>query len=177
MTHFFDYLTVLIIGGLAFIGFRRGFLEELSRLIGLIISSLVTLKFYTPVASWLKLRIPLNESILLPITFLFIFFSILIVFRLLLGSFQIFLLSRGIRSSNKILGIFIGGVKGLIVALIILWLVDIAPNPDYFDNFKKHSYVYRHFSGYPKRIAISFGIEGAMKKGETWMKDKLKSQE
>jgi len=173
MSHFFDYLAILIILVLAFIGYRRGFLEELSRLTSLIISSLIALKFYEPLSTWLRLRTSLNETILSLITFLGIFFIVLIGLRLLMASLQIFMLSKGIRSSNKLLGFVFGSLKGFLVVMVMLWAVDIAPNPKYFDNFKKRSYVYRHFSGYPQRITASFGIEGAMSEGESWVKEKI----
>lgn len=173
MSHFFDYLAGLIIIFLAIVGFRRGFLEELSRLIALIFSSLFALKFYIPLTEWLQTKFLLDKSILSLLVYLILFFSILIVTRLIMGSIQIYILSRGIRSSNKLLGILFGSLKGLITVLVILWIVDIAPNQRYFDNFKKHSYLYRHYSDYPKRIAASFGVEDVMIKSETWVKKKL----
>lgn len=173
MSHPFDYLAIFIIGILAFTGYKRGFLEEIGRLVGLMVSSAVAIRFYGPLSSWLQPRFPSSGPIVPVISFLVIFISLLMFLRFLTGTFQIFMLTKGVQSSNRALGLFFGTMKGVIAVTVMLWVVDIAPNPRYFDHFKKTSYVYRQLPGFRRWVVESFGIEESVGKGEDWVKEKI----
>ncbi|MFQ6673289.1 MAG: CvpA family protein [Fidelibacterota bacterium] len=173
MNHIFDLTALLIIGAMAAVGYNRGFLEELGRIIGLIVSSIASLKYYEPVAGWLQARVLVDPKILSFFSFLAVFLAFLFTIRLLTKMLQVFMLSQGIRWANKSLGLVFGGLKGLVSVMVILWTVDIAPNPQYFNGLKIDSYVYRHLSGYRKWVVHSFGIEDSVAKSESWVKEKM----
>ncbi|MFQ5917708.1 MAG: CvpA family protein, partial [Candidatus Binatia bacterium] len=165
MTHVFDYLTLLVIAVLAAIGYRRGFLEELGRLLGLVISGLVALRFFGPVSFWLQANTALNPTFLTVVSFLAIFLPVLILIRFLSGTLQVFMLSRGIRSSNKALGLMFGTLKGLFAIIILVWAVDLAPNPEYFQSVRERSYAYHQLTQFRRWMVDSFGMEVYLGKG------------
>ena len=174
MNHIFDYLALLIIGVLAIVGYKRGFLEELGRLIGLIVSSIAALHFHVPLSEWLRPRISLDSSMLLVMSYVAIFLTLLIGLRLLMRSFQTFILSKGITWSNRVLGLIFGGMKGLIGVIVILWAIEMVPNAAYFEDLRKNSYAYRYLSGSHRWIIASFGLETAAEKSESWMKKTMR---
>ena len=176
MSHILDYLALVIMAAMAAVGYKRGFLEELGRLVGLVISMLVAMKSYKPVSSGLEQILNLDGTVLSVVTFLIIFFTLLMGLRMVTTSLEIFLLSKGIRWSNRALGLVFGGLKGMLAVLVALWIFDVAPNLETFDRFRERSTMYRHFSGYRQWIIASFGLEGAADKGEAWMKKRIEGE-
>ena len=55
------------------IGFRRGFIEEVGRLIGLVISTIFSLKYYLTLSSKILVFIHLNTFVVMVISFSIIF--------------------------------------------------------------------------------------------------------
>ncbi|MEE9167311.1 MAG: CvpA family protein [Candidatus Neomarinimicrobiota bacterium] len=175
MTHTFDVLTLLVMAVLAIIGYTRGFLEELGRFLGLVISSLVAIRFFAPVSSWLQSRTSLDDALLAVVSFLAIFLPVLVLFRLLSGTLQLFMLSRGIRSSNRVLGFMFGILKGAFALMIIMLVMDMAPNPEFFQNLRERSITYRYLTQGRRWVVGAFGMEEQVAKGRTWMKESVGS--
>ena len=53
MVLFFDALAFLIMALNSFIGFNRGFIEELGRLVGLLLSSIIAVNLYVGFGTFL----------------------------------------------------------------------------------------------------------------------------
>jgi uncharacterized membrane protein required for colicin V production len=87
-----------------------------------------------------------------------------------------FLLARGIRSANRILGVAVGAVKASIMTIILCWSVDVLPNADYFSEMKTRSYVYQNSSGVRNRIVVAFHLEDSVRNSEMWVREKMENK-
>ena len=72
------------------IGFRRGFIEEIGRLIGLLVSTLFSLKYYLLLSAKILSIIQLNTFVVMVISFTTIFVLMLFIVRVLTRFFHIY---------------------------------------------------------------------------------------
>ncbi|MBH11215.1 MAG: hypothetical protein CMG74_12865, partial [Candidatus Marinimicrobia bacterium] len=94
MIQFLDALALFFLIGMSVIGFRRGLVEELGRLLGLIIATVFSLKFYVKLGSLLLNWIPMDIWVLFILSFILIFSIILICMRILTNLVQYLFLSK-----------------------------------------------------------------------------------
>ena len=83
MIQFLDALAIFFIISTGVIGFRRGFLEELGRLLGLLFATIFSLNFYTEIGSFIIMWIKVDPSILFILTYILTFSFILILIRMI----------------------------------------------------------------------------------------------
>ncbi|MFQ6616338.1 MAG: CvpA family protein [Fidelibacterota bacterium] len=169
----FDLIALGVIAILAAIGYSRGFLEELGRIFALAVATIVALTFTRPVTSWLQNPTGLDVSLLTFITFFTLFFAFLFVTRLLIKTLQVFMLTKGIRWANRTLGLMFGGLKGVVSIMILLWFMDLVPNPEYFSGIRTRSYVYRNVTNTRQWIIDSFGLDDPADRTESWVKERI----
>lgn len=173
--HGFDFLAILITLTLTVVGYHRGFLEELARLAALLFAAVVAARHAHTLAFWLQERVAVDGRILSSASFIGLFASVLFVTRLLTRFLQVFMLSKGIGWANRSLGVIFGFLKGVVTVMVILWMIDMIPNPNYFRDLKSDSYVYSQFTRYRDSSFRSFGLQDSVTKGELWLKDRLNS--
>ena len=73
MILFLDVLAsffMVVMGG---VGFRRGFIEEMGRLLGLIISTIFALNYYLDLAGLVLSIVPVNTFVIMILSFAIIF--------------------------------------------------------------------------------------------------------
>ena len=75
MIQFLDALAVFFIVAMGLVGFRRGLVEEMGRLIGLIFATIFALKLYIGLGSFLISWVPIDVWVLFVLSFIIIFFS------------------------------------------------------------------------------------------------------
>ena len=84
MIQFLDALTFFFLIGTSIIGFRRGLVEELGRLLGLIVATVFSLKLYVKLGSlllnWIAIDVAPTASIT-DLTTFFMSFSFIIFGR------------------------------------------------------------------------------------------------
>jgi len=175
--HGFDFLAIAITLALTVVGYHRGFLEELARLAALLFATVMTLQYAHTLAFWLQERVAVDGRILAITSFIGIFTSVLLITRLLTRFLQVFMLSKGIGWANRSLGIIFGFLKGVVTIAVILWMIDMIPNPNYFRDLKSDSYVYRQFTIYRDWSINSFGLQDSAAKSELWLRENLNSRD
>ncbi|MEE2876781.1 MAG: CvpA family protein [Candidatus Neomarinimicrobiota bacterium] len=173
MIHPFDLAAIFLLIGFGYVGFKRGFLEEIGRLVGLILAGAAAFQFHGTVALFLHSRLPIDGRLISVGTFASVFMGVLLIMRVALRFVQMFLLSRGIRSVNRMMGIAIGAIKASVVAVILCWSVDVLPNADYFREMKMRSYVYQNSSSARRWIVNAFHLQDSFQRGETWVKQRM----
>ena len=176
MIHPFDLTAISLLIGFGYVGYKRGFLEEIGRLTGLILASVVAFQFHDIIAMNLYSWIPVDGRLILAGSFAIVFIIILLSARMLTRFIQMFLLARGIRSANRILGVAVGAVKASIMTIILCWSVDVLPNADYFSEMKTRSYVYQNSSGVRNRIVVAFHLEDSVRNSEMWVREKMENK-
>jgi len=125
---FVDLLLILIIFLSALYGYRRGFILGLLDLVRWIASLLAGLRFYQPVAGFLRLFLNWSDVWLLPLAFILTVTVAGLVIQLL-GYWLLKRLPKDVhrRLYNRLLGILPGFASGLILAAIVASLLLAMP--------------------------------------------------
>ncbi len=113
-----DLVIVLIVTIPTFFGYRKGFLRKLLGIVGILFGFILALNFYTNVADILGRLIKGNPAAVKIISFLLI---IAIVFSLAVWLARfIASINSGTSLIDKILGVIVGFLQGLIIASILV---------------------------------------------------------
>tara|TARA_B100001750_G_scaffold115050_1_gene90785 strand:- start:1780 stop:2289 length:510 start_codon:yes stop_codon:yes gene_type:complete len=155
------------------IGFRRGFIEEMGRLIGLIISTVFSLKYYLTLSSKILTFINLNTFVVMVISFSIIFVLMLFIIRVLTRFFHILLTSRGTKFANRSMGFVFGSLKGIIILMLIYWTIDLFPSNKWISIIRKESYLSYKFTNTRYVIINLFHLEDPVKEGEVFIKEMI----
>ena len=94
MIQFLDALAVFFIVAMGLVGFRRGLVEEMGRLIGLIFATIFALKLYIGLGSFLISWVPIDVWVLFVLSFIIIFSVILLFARMITKLIHFLFLSK-----------------------------------------------------------------------------------
>ncbi len=173
MSHPFDWISVPVLLVSGYVGYRRGYLEEVARFVELIIATLISIRFYGILTGWLKNYLATNDVFLRIISFLVILLICLFVIRYLTRWIQDAILDKGVDLANNTVGFLFGLLRGCLIILLLLWLVEIVPTTKTVGDFRERSYLFNHLSGYREWVMNYSGIERLANKSEKLFKKKL----
>ena len=122
MSWFLDGLAILFVVLLGIVGFKRGFIEELGRLIGLIIAILISVSNSAKLSIKLNEILPSDQWMGLFLSFSLLFTATLIGARVLTKLVHIALLSKSNQLMNRSLGFLFGGIKGGFIVMVFIWV-------------------------------------------------------
>ena len=177
MIQFLDALALFFLIGMSVIGFRRGLVEELGRLLGLVIATFFSLKLYVGLGSLLLNWIPMDIWVLFILSFILIFSIILISMRILTRLVQFLFLSKSTKWVNRLMGTFFGGSKGVLVIMMFFWIFELMPNSKSADIIMQQSEMAQYLIKTRKSIIRSFNLNDPIKSGEESIKNYLISIE
>ena len=177
MIQFLDALTFFFLIGMSVIGFRRGLVEELGRLLGLVIATVFSLKLYVGLGSLLLNWIPMDIWVLFILSFILIFSIILISMRIITRLIQFLFLSKSTKWVNRLMGTFFGGSKGILVVMMFFWIFELIPNSRSANIILKESEMAQYLIKTRKSIISSFNLDDPIKSGEESIKNYLISIE
>ena len=177
MIQFLDALAIFFIITTGVVGFRRGLLEELGRLIGLISATIFSLNFYIDLGSFLIKWINVDASILFILTFILIFSIILILTRMITKLIHYLFLSKNTNWANRLLGTFFGLSKGILFVMIFFWIFELTPNSTIKEIVSQKSIIADHLVELRKMIVSTFNFSDPVEKGEKTILDYLKRME
>ena len=128
MILFIDGLVFFYASMNGYLGLKRGFLEEISRILGLAFSIIISfnnyLNLYEIISKWTSL----NQKGVLIISYLIIFIISIQFFRLTSKILQFLFISKSTKMMNKLLGALVGFFKGMIFISIFVWFFELVPN-------------------------------------------------
>ena len=127
MTWFLDGFAILFILFLGYNGFNRGLIEELGRLVGLIIAILISMSNTKPVSDKIIEIVGLDDWIIKILTFTLLFITSIVLTRLLTKMLNIAILSKNNQMMNQSLGCTFGAFKGFFIIMTILWFIALLP--------------------------------------------------
>ena len=127
MTWFLDGFSILFILFLGYNGFNRGLIEELGRLVGLIIAILISMSNTKPVSDKIIEIVDLDDWIIKILTFTLLFITSIVLTRLLTKMINIAILSKKNQMMNQSLGFTFGAFKGFFIIMTILWFIALLP--------------------------------------------------
>ena len=128
MIHFIDGLVVFYASMNSYIGLKRGFLEEISRILGLAFSIIISFNNYLNLSIIISKWTSLNQKGVLIISYLIIFIISIQFFRLTSKILQFLFISKSTKMMNKLLGALVGFFKGMIFISIFVWFFELIPN-------------------------------------------------
>ena len=139
MTWLFDGVAILFILLMGYIGFNRGLIEELGRLIGLIIAILISMSNTKSVSDKIIGIVGLDDWIIKILTFTLLFIATIVLTRLLTKMLNIAILSKNNQMMNQSLGFTFGAFKGFFIIMTILWFVALLPKQNWTSFMGKKS--------------------------------------
>ncbi len=181
MILFLDSLAVFVLIILAVIGYQRGFVEELGRLLGLVLATLVGVNGYLPLAKLFLARFSWDGPMTAGLSFAGLFILVLIIIRLLTRLVQIMLLSRTTRLADRLLGFIFGFGKGGFVLILVVWIVTIFPAKAWAQTIREQSALFERLDRSRLQVVRLFRLEDNLERGEQfmqrWVSDKQTREE
>ena len=128
MILFIDGLVFFYASMNGYLGLKRGFLEEISRILGLAFSIIISFNNYLNLSVIISKWTSLNQKGVLIISYLIIFIISIQFFRLISKILQFLFISKSTKMMNKLLGALLGFFKGLMFISIFVWFFELIPN-------------------------------------------------
>ena len=166
MVLFLDTLAFLFMVLNSFIGFSRGFIEELGRLLGLLLSSIIASNFYVVLGTFLARILPSDPWAIFVLSFVIIFLGSLFGIRLITKLIHFMFLSKSTKWVNKLLGAFFGFMKGGVIVMIFFWIFELVPNEKVSNVIVNNSFSADRLIAIRKSIISTFNWQDPVKKGE-----------
>ncbi|MDP6339147.1 MAG: CvpA family protein [Candidatus Marinimicrobia bacterium] len=172
-----DALTIFFIIAMGAIGFRRGLVEELGRLLGIIFATVFALRLYVDLGSFLMAWLPVDVWLLFVLSFIIIFSLVLFLVRLVTKLIHFLFLSKSTKWANRVMGTVFGIAKGLLVVMIFFWMIELLPNRDTADIVMKQSTLAQRLINVRKSIIATFNWKDPVALGEKTIREFLNSME
>ena len=128
MILFIDGLVFFFASINGYLGLKRGFLEEISRILGLAFSIIISFNNYLNLSEIISKWTSINQKGVLIISYLIIFIISIQFFRLTSKILQFLFISKSTKMMNKLLGALLGFFKGMIFISIFVWFFELIPN-------------------------------------------------
>ena len=151
----------------SFIGFNRGFIEELGRLLGLLLSSIIASNFYVGLGTFMTRTLPADPWAIFVLSFVIIFLGSLFGIRLITKLIHFMFLSKSTKWVNKFLGAFFGFMKGGVIVMIFFWMFELVPNKKISNAVVNNSFSADRLIEIRKSIISTFNWQDPVKKGES----------
>lgn len=167
MVLFLDTLAIFFMALNSFIGFNRGFIEELGRLLGLLLSSIIASNFYVGLGTILTQTLPANPWAIFVLSYIVIFLAALFGARIITKLIHFMFLSKSTKWVNKILGGFFGFIKGVLIVMMFFWMFELVPDKNISNAVLNNSISADKLVKIRKDIISTFNWNDPIKRGET----------
>lgn len=128
MILFIDGLVFFYASMNGYLGLKRGFLEEISRILGLAFSIIISFNNYLNLSEIILKWTSLSQKGVSIISYLIIFIISIQFFKLISKILQFLFISKSTKMMNKLLGALFGFFKGMIFISIFVWFFELIPN-------------------------------------------------
>ena len=170
MTWFLDGAAILFILFLGYIGFNRGLIEELGRLIGLIIAILTSMSNTKSISDKIVEIVGLDDWIIKILTFTILFIVTIVLTRLLTKMLNIAILSKNNQMMNQSLGFTFGAFKGFFIIMTILWFIALLPKQKWTSFMDKKSNILIISNQFRISIISFFNWDDPVELSESYIK-------
>ena len=170
MTWFLDGVAILFILFLGYIGFNRGLIEELGRLIGLIIAILISMSNTKSISGKIIGIVGLDDWIIKILTFTLLFIATIVLTRLLTKMLNIAILSKNNQMMNQSLGFTFGAFKGFFIIMTILWFIALLPKQKWTSFMGKKSNILIISNQFRISIISFFNWDDPVELSESYIK-------
>ena len=170
MTWFLDGFAILFILFLGYNGFNRGLIEELGRLVGLIIAILISMSNTKPVSDKIIEIVGFDDWIIKTLTFTLLFITSIVLTRLLTKMLNIAILSKNNQMMNQSLGFTFGAFKGFFIIMTILWFIALLPKQKWTSFMGKNSNISKISNQFRISIVSFFNWDDPVELSESYIK-------
>ena len=172
---FFDLFATTYLIFLGFGGFKHGFIIEIGKIIGLIITLTISFLYYIDLAEILQMEFSINPVATLVISFFVIFSLTFIVTRIVIGIIDQILGFRKTRLLNQMTGFGFGVFKGIIIITFVLWIFELLPYQKWTDTLYDNSTIARSVRYMRDTTIHYFGWEDSINEGRDHIKELIKN--
>ena len=170
MAWFLDGVAILFILFLGYIGFNRGLIEELGRLIGLIIAILISMSNTKSVSDKIIGIVGLDDWIIKILTFSLLFIATITLTRLLTKMLNIAIISKNNQMMNQSLGFTFGAFKGFFIIMTILWFIALLPKQEWTSFMGKKSNISKISNQFRISLVSFFNWDDPVELSESYIK-------
>ena len=170
MAWFLDGFAILFILFLGYNGFYRGLIEELGRLVGLIIAILISMSNTKSVSDKIIEIVGLDDWIIKILTFTLLFIVSIVLTRLLTKMLNIAILSKNNQMMNQSLGFTFGAFKGFFIIMTILWFIALLPKQKWTSFMGKNSNISKISNQFRISIVSFFNWDDPVELSESYIK-------
>ena len=170
MTWFLDGFAILFILFLGYNGFNKGLIEELGRLVGLIIAILISMSNTKSVSDKIIGIVGFDDWIIKILTFTLLFITSIVLTRLLTKMLNIAILSKNNQMMNQSLGFIFGAFKGFFIIMTILWFVALLPKQKWTSFMGKNSNISKISNQFRISIVSFFNWDDPVELSESYIK-------
>ena len=170
MTWFLDGFAILFILFLGYNGFNRGLIEELGRLIGLIIAILISMSNTKSVSDKIIGIAGLDDWIIKILTFSLLFIATITLTRLLTKMLNIAIISKNNQMMNQSLGFTFGAFKGFFIIMTILWFIALLPKQEWTSFMGKKSNISKISNQFRISLVSFFNWDDPVELSESYIK-------
>lgn len=172
-----DIIVVLFLILLGVIGYKRGLVEELGRLLGLIAATIISLQYYLNLSGFILSVIRINPWIAVVFSFAVIFIVILLIMRMLTKLTHLLLMNKGSKIMNQGMGFLFGAVKGMFVVMVLLWVLDSYSHNEFYARIKEKSLFTKYLSYARSKLIYTFNFEDPLENSATFVRQFIAKQE
>lgn len=172
-----DALAIFFTIAMGLIGFRRGLVEEMGRLLGLIFASVFALRLYVGLGSFLVEWVSIDVWLLFVLSYIIIFSGVLLMVRMITKLFHFLFLSKSTKWVNRVMGTVFGLMKGLLVVMIFFWMVELFPNRESSNIIMSESKMVQRLIQVRKSIITTFNWRDPVELGEKTIREFLDNME
>ena len=165
-----DALVLIFILFLGYSGFNKGLIEELGRLIGLVLSILISISNTNTLSNKITDIILLDKDIIVVLSFGFLFITTLLSIRFLTKMIHLAFLSSYNELMNKSLGFTFGLIKGFFIALFFSWFIALLPLPKWKMFIDENSRFAKYGNEFRLTLVSIFNWDDPVNSGESYIK-------
>ncbi len=173
---FFDGIAYFFLLVMGIIGFQRGVVEEMGRLLGLILANLVALRYVNVFSVQLEKVLPGDVIPVQPVGYVLLFAFTLISVRLLTRFVHLLLLTKSTRWANRWMGLGFGVIKGLLILMVVVTALEMLPGARWSQKVLASSVVSRTLQVARTRITILFNWPDFVEEGRSLMEQVMEKQ-
>jgi|GEM_PF-1328570 len=150
--HYFDIITLAVLGVFGFLGLRKGLVTEVFKLVGLIAAILMAVSFLDTGTAFLSNHLQAEKSTLSVLSFIMIFLATLVAVRV------IAIIVKGVMQFammgwlDKTGGAAFGALKGAVILSSILWAVMLLPLQKYTQDIEMNAKSYPYLKGFAPKV-------------------------
>ncbi|MFC1535851.1 CvpA family protein [Candidatus Neomarinimicrobiota bacterium] len=167
---FFDVFAVTFLLFLGINGFKRGFIIEIGRIIGLILTLWLSITYCVDFAEILQQELSIHPYFILFVSFSIIFIFTLIITRIIIDLIYQIIGLRNTGLLNQVLGFLVGSVKGTIPIILILSIFELLPIQNWTDTLYKESRIARTAKTIRDKNIEYFKLEDPVNAGKKYVK-------